>query len=253
MPQLELALAPSKGHPPHHCPLFLHKLKRTSSRDVSDGIHSLWCDLAIPEAVCRSRDFQLNDSAVYYLGAIGHTSLPSYIPTAPRYHMQSRENDSNHGGDVQGWRVDCLMSVVSEASGKSGFVVSRTSRRLWLRRIGTLLHSENPTILRTMRHTQIIIQNALRADGRDSKYPEGFLQKEISAVLSSTTNNHSAAISLITITDGWQLQTIARSCNKRRGHGECNAYYPNYRMKSIYWTEQFKWPIKAPGATRSLQ
>jgi hypothetical protein len=34
----------------------------------------------VHEAVCRPREFQLNDSTVYYFGAIDHTSLPSYLP-----------------------------------------------------------------------------------------------------------------------------------------------------------------------------
>ena len=33
------------------------------------------------EAVCRSREFQLNDSAVHYFNAIDRMSLHSYFPT----------------------------------------------------------------------------------------------------------------------------------------------------------------------------
>ena len=33
------------------------------------------------EAVRRSREFQLNDSAVYYFNAIDRMLLPSYLPT----------------------------------------------------------------------------------------------------------------------------------------------------------------------------
>jgi guanine nucleotide-binding protein G(i) subunit alpha len=33
------------------------------------------------QEVCRSREFQLNDSAVYYFNAIDRMSLPSYLLT----------------------------------------------------------------------------------------------------------------------------------------------------------------------------
>jgi guanine nucleotide-binding protein G(i) subunit alpha len=51
------------------------------SRDVGDDVRSLWRDPAMQEAVCRSREFQLNDSAVYYFNAIDRMSLPSYLST----------------------------------------------------------------------------------------------------------------------------------------------------------------------------
>jgi len=35
----------------------------------------------VQEAVNRSREFQLNDSAVYYFNAIDRMSSPSYLPT----------------------------------------------------------------------------------------------------------------------------------------------------------------------------
>ncbi|KAG6899867.1 Guanine nucleotide-binding protein subunit alpha [Termitomyces sp. T159_Od127] len=50
-------------------------------RDVSDAIRALWRDPAIKEAVSRSREFQLNDSAIYYFNAIDRMSAPKYLPT----------------------------------------------------------------------------------------------------------------------------------------------------------------------------
>ncbi|RXW18123.1 hypothetical protein EST38_g7733 [Candolleomyces aberdarensis] len=50
-------------------------------RDVAEAIRNLWRDSAVKEAVRRSREFQLNDSAVYYFNAIDRISAPGYLPT----------------------------------------------------------------------------------------------------------------------------------------------------------------------------
>ncbi|KAF9074015.1 heterotrimeric G protein alpha subunit B [Rhodocollybia butyracea] len=49
--------------------------------DVTDAIRSLWSDPGVKEAVRRSREFQLNDSAIYYFNAIDRMSAPGYMPT----------------------------------------------------------------------------------------------------------------------------------------------------------------------------
>ncbi|TFK44012.1 heterotrimeric G protein alpha subunit B [Crucibulum laeve] len=82
LPQLDLSLSPSND------------ARRTTilslpgqievdvlPADVSDAIRSLWRDPAIKEAVRRSREFQLNDSAVYYFNSIDRISSPRYLPT----------------------------------------------------------------------------------------------------------------------------------------------------------------------------
>ncbi|KAG6860805.1 Guanine nucleotide-binding protein subunit alpha [Termitomyces sp. Mi166 len=50
-------------------------------QDVSEAIRTLWGDPATKEAVSRSREFQLNDSAIYYFNAIDRMSTPNYLPT----------------------------------------------------------------------------------------------------------------------------------------------------------------------------
>ncbi|KAF7313057.1 G-protein alpha subunit [Mycena kentingensis (nom. inval.)] len=50
-------------------------------RDVIDAIRGLWRDHGVQEAVQRSREFQLNDSAVYYFNSIERMSPPDYLPT----------------------------------------------------------------------------------------------------------------------------------------------------------------------------
>ena len=50
-------------------------------RDVSDAVRGLWKDPGVKEAVSRSREFQLNDSAVYYFNSIDRMSSPGYMPT----------------------------------------------------------------------------------------------------------------------------------------------------------------------------
>ena len=49
--------------------------------DVADAIRSLWRDSSVQEAVRRSPEFQLNDSAVYYFNAIDRMAQLSYLPT----------------------------------------------------------------------------------------------------------------------------------------------------------------------------
>jgi guanine nucleotide-binding protein G(i) subunit alpha len=49
--------------------------------DVADAVRSIWRDPAVKEAVRRSREFQLNDSAVYYFNAIDRMSSSGYTPT----------------------------------------------------------------------------------------------------------------------------------------------------------------------------
>ncbi|KAH0581199.1 Guanine nucleotide-binding protein subunit alpha [Termitomyces sp. 'cryptogamus'] len=49
--------------------------------DVSEAVRTLWRDPAIKEAVSRSREFQLNDSAIYYFNAIERMSKSNYSPT----------------------------------------------------------------------------------------------------------------------------------------------------------------------------
>ncbi|KAF9028550.1 heterotrimeric G-protein alpha subunit, GPA1-like protein [Hymenopellis radicata] len=53
----------------------------TMPRDVVDALKSLWRDNGVREAVRRSREFQLNDSAVYYFNSLDRMSAPGYLPT----------------------------------------------------------------------------------------------------------------------------------------------------------------------------
>jgi len=50
-------------------------------RDVSDAIRGLWRDPGVRAAVRRSREFQLNDSAVYYFNSMDRMASPGYLPT----------------------------------------------------------------------------------------------------------------------------------------------------------------------------
>ncbi|KAJ4485193.1 guanine nucleotide binding protein alpha subunit [Lentinula aciculospora] len=50
-------------------------------RDVVDSIRGLWSDPALKQAVNRSREFQLNDSAVYYFNSIDRMSGPEFMPS----------------------------------------------------------------------------------------------------------------------------------------------------------------------------
>ena len=82
MPQLDLALAPQNDARRATILSLPAQIEAdVLPRDVGDAVRSLWRDPAVQEAVRRSREFQLNDSAVYYFNAIDRMSLPSYLPT----------------------------------------------------------------------------------------------------------------------------------------------------------------------------
>lgn len=82
MPQLDLALAPQNdGRRSVILAMPAQIEADVMPRDVADAIRSLWHDPAVQEAVRRAREFQLNDSAVYYFNAIDRMSQPTYQPT----------------------------------------------------------------------------------------------------------------------------------------------------------------------------
>ncbi|XP_015259786.1 PREDICTED: guanine nucleotide-binding protein G(i) subunit alpha-1-like [Cyprinodon variegatus] len=49
--------------------------------ELADAIKRLWKDGGIQECFSRSREYQLNDSAAYYLNDLERLSAPSYVPT----------------------------------------------------------------------------------------------------------------------------------------------------------------------------
>nr|ABC88001.1 GTP-binding protein alpha-i subunit [Schistosoma japonicum] len=51
------------------------------SEEVFSALKRLWYDPGIQAAVSRSREFQLNDSASYFLDSLDRLSSPDYIPT----------------------------------------------------------------------------------------------------------------------------------------------------------------------------
>ncbi|XP_033121395.1 guanine nucleotide-binding protein G(i) subunit alpha [Antedon mediterranea] len=51
------------------------------SPELSATMKRLWADPGVTECFSRSREYQLNDSAPYYLNALDRLSAPGYIPT----------------------------------------------------------------------------------------------------------------------------------------------------------------------------
>lgn len=49
--------------------------------DVGDALKRLWNDSGVQACVARSREYQLNDSASYYLADLDRLCKPDYIPT----------------------------------------------------------------------------------------------------------------------------------------------------------------------------
>lgn len=48
---------------------------------IAESLKALWRDPAVQQAVRRSREFQLNDSAVYYFNSIDRMAQGGYMPT----------------------------------------------------------------------------------------------------------------------------------------------------------------------------
>lgn len=51
------------------------------SPDLVMVMRKLWLDSGVQLCFTRSREYQLNDSAAYYLNALERISQPSYLPT----------------------------------------------------------------------------------------------------------------------------------------------------------------------------
>ncbi|XP_025425410.1 guanine nucleotide-binding protein G(i) subunit alpha [Sipha flava] len=49
--------------------------------DLVKLMKRLWADSGVQECFLRSREYQLNDSAAYYLNALDRISFPNYVPT----------------------------------------------------------------------------------------------------------------------------------------------------------------------------
>jgi guanine nucleotide-binding protein G(i) subunit alpha len=82
MPQLDITLSPQNdARRAVILALPIQIEGEVLPRDVADAIRGLWRDGGVNEAVRRSREFQLNDSAVYYFSAIDRMSAPGYLPT----------------------------------------------------------------------------------------------------------------------------------------------------------------------------
>jgi guanine nucleotide-binding protein G(i) subunit alpha len=82
MPQLDLGLEPSNDARKHVILSLPPQIEADAlPADVADAIRHLWRDAGVKEAVRRSREFQLNDSAVYYFNAIDRMAQEDYVPT----------------------------------------------------------------------------------------------------------------------------------------------------------------------------
>lgn len=82
LPILNISLSPTKDG----CSAVILSLPAQIEGDaipetVADALRSLWADPAVKAAVSRSREFQLNDSAVYYFDSLARMSASHYVPT----------------------------------------------------------------------------------------------------------------------------------------------------------------------------
>ncbi|KAF7306308.1 hypothetical protein MIND_00421900 [Mycena indigotica] len=82
MPQLDISLSPQNDARRSTILSLPPQIEAdVLPRDVADAVRGLWRDPGVKEAVRRSREFQLNDSAVYYFNSIDRMSSPDYLPT----------------------------------------------------------------------------------------------------------------------------------------------------------------------------
>lgn len=110
----------------------------------------LWSDAGVQQCFARSREYQLNDSAAYYLNSLDRISQHNYIPTQQDVlrtrvkttgivethfsfkglHFKWVSNSykliaSGHCLTLNLFFAECLMSVDRDRSVKSGFIVLR--------------------------------------------------------------------------------------------------------------------------------
>jgi len=82
MPMLDIHLAPQNDSRRDLILSLPNQIDdRTMPSDVADSIRGLWLDAGVKEAVRRAREFQLNDSAVYYFTAIDRMAQRNYMPS----------------------------------------------------------------------------------------------------------------------------------------------------------------------------
>lgn len=82
MPQLDLTLSPQNDARRAVVMSLPAQIEgEVLPRDVVDAVRNLWRDNGVKLAVTRSREFQLNDSAVYYFNSIDRMAAPDYLPT----------------------------------------------------------------------------------------------------------------------------------------------------------------------------
>nr|UYO72601.1 heterotrimeric G protein alpha subunit [Flammulina filiformis] len=82
MPQLDLSLSPQNDA--RRAAILALPSQQDADiipRDIVESLRALWRDNGVREAVRRSREFQLNDSAVYYFNSLDRMSSPGYLPT----------------------------------------------------------------------------------------------------------------------------------------------------------------------------
>uniref|UniRef100_A0A0K0F2N3 Guanine nucleotide-binding protein G(i) subunit alpha-1 (inferred by orthology to a human protein) n=1 Tax=Strongyloides venezuelensis TaxID=75913 RepID=A0A0K0F2N3_STRVS len=65
--------------------LFLRMLEKNTTNlfneDLVEAMSKLWADSGVQECYLRSTEYQLNDSAAYYLNSLERISRPGYVPS----------------------------------------------------------------------------------------------------------------------------------------------------------------------------
>ncbi|KAG6853654.1 Guanine nucleotide-binding protein subunit alpha [Blastosporella zonata] len=124
LPQLDLVIAPANDARRSTVLSLPPQIEaEVLPRDVAEAIRGLWHDAAIKEAVRRSREFQLNDSAIYYFNAIDRMATTNYLPTDQDI-LRSRVKTT--GITETTFKVDKLTYKLFDVGGQ------RSERKKWI-------------------------------------------------------------------------------------------------------------------------
>lgn len=121
MPQLGLSLSPENDA--RRSVMLGLNVQTKLSEEITDAVRGLWSDLGVKEAVRRSGEFQLNDSAPYYFNSIERISQSQYLPTD---HDILRSSCKNTGISNITLKMGELRYKVLDTGGQ------RSERRKWI-------------------------------------------------------------------------------------------------------------------------
>ena len=133
--------------------MFFEMVGQTSEGELTYEIGQLmkrlWSDRGVQKCFARSREYQLNDSAAYYLNALDRIASPNYVPTQQViiylikslktnnssimsrmcYGLESRPPGSSRPSSLsKGSTSKCSTLAAKDPRERSGFIVSKVNK-----------------------------------------------------------------------------------------------------------------------------